>query len=175
MIRYIEDSDLFLSKADALVNPVNCKGVMGKGIALEFKKRFPECVLPYKTAVASRNLAPGTLLYVRLIVYTDLFFAKKPAVILFATKDHWRDKSQIEWIDRGLSSLRNHYRQWQIDSIALPQVGCGLGGLPWTEVKQLIEQYLSSEPVDVEVYLRQTDFDESANAKRRSRTGQVGS
>lgn len=168
MIRYLENSDLFLSKADALVNPVNCRGVMGKGIALEFKHRFPECVQPYKTAVASRNLVPGTLLYVRLIVQPDLFSTKKPAVILFATKDHWRDKSRIEWIERGLIFLRDHYREWQINSIALPQVGCGLGGLPWTDVKQLIERYLSSEPVDVEVYVRETVSDKSRNAKRKA-------
>jgi O-acetyl-ADP-ribose deacetylase (regulator of RNase III) len=153
MIRYIENSDLFLSKADALVNPVNCKGLMGQGLALEFKKRFPECVKPYKTAVASGKLHPRTLLYVHLIVQPDLFSTKRPAVILFPTKDHWRDKSKIEWINKGLLFLRDHYRQWQINSIALPQIGCGLGGLPWTEVKQLIEQYLCNEPVDVEVYV----------------------
>jgi|GEM_PF-842535 len=154
MIQYIENNDLFLSKADALVNPVNCQGVMGRGIALEFKKRFPECVQPYKTAVASGNLVPGTLLYVHLIVQPDLFSMKRPAIILFPTKDHWRDNSKIEWIDKGLRFLRDHYRQWQINSIALPQIGCGLGGLPWMEVKQLIEQYLCNEPVDVEVYVQ---------------------
>ena len=161
MIRYIENSDIFLSKADALVNPVNCKGLMGQGLALEFKKRFPECVQPYKTAVASGNLLPGTLLFVHLIVQPDLFSTKRPAVILFPTKNHWRDKSKIEWIDKGLRFLRDNYRQWQINSVAIPQVGCGLGGLPWPEVKQLIEQYLCSEPVDLEVYVRQREFDKT--------------
>ena len=168
MIRYLENSDLFLSKADALVNPVNCRGVMGKGIALEFKQRFPECVPPYKSAVASGNLVPGTLVYVRLIMHPDLFFTNRPAVILFPTKDHWRDKSRIEWIDRGLRFLRDHFRQWQINSLALPQIGCGLGGLSWPDVKQLIERYLSSEPLDVEVYMRQTASDKSGNAKRKA-------
>ena len=154
MIRYIENGDLFLSKADALVNPVNCKGVMGRGIALEFKKRFPECVQPYKTAVTSGNLVPGILLYVHLIVQPDLFSMKRPGIILFPTKNHWRGKSKLEWIEKGLRYLRDHYRQWQINSIALPQIGCGLGGLSWTEVKQLIERYLCNEPLDVEVYVQ---------------------
>lgn len=154
MIKYIENGDLFQSGTDALINPVNCKGVMGKGIALEFKKRLPECVQPYKEACATGKLIPGTLLFVRLIVQPDLFGSKRPGVILFPTKNHWRDKSRIEWIEQGLDYLKNNYTRWEVKTIAMPQIGCGLGGLGWESVKPLIEHFLSEEPIEVEVYLR---------------------
>ncbi len=154
MIQYISDADIFLSQTDALVNPVNCKGFMGKGIALEFKKRFPECVQPYKTAVSTGKLVPGTLLYVHVSVQPDFFGIRKPGVILFPTKDHWKGKARLEWIEQGLTFLQNHYKSWGLSSIAMPQLGCGLGGLDWGDVQPVIERFLSSEAMRVEVYLR---------------------
>jgi O-acetyl-ADP-ribose deacetylase (regulator of RNase III) len=153
MIRYIENNNIFDSKADAFVNPVNCKGTMGKGIALEFKKRFPESFLTYKQACDSGKLRPGTLLIVQLTVQPDLLGNKRPAVILFPTKNHWLDKSRIEWIDQGLIFLKEHYRTWGLKSIAMPQIGCGLGGLDWEQVKPLIEKYFKEEKIEIEVYL----------------------
>ncbi len=153
MITYITDSDIFNSHADALVNPVNCKGVMGKGIALEFKKRFPEIMPIYKEACNKGKLSPGTLLFVRLIVQPDLFGETKPGVILFPTKIHWRDKSKIEWIEQGFLYLKEYYKEWGLNSIAMPQIGCGLGGLPWEKVNDCIKKYFLNEPVAVEVYL----------------------
>lgn len=72
---------------------------------------------------------------------------------MFPTKDHWQDKSQIQWIKEGLAFLRDHYKVWGLRSIAMPQIGCGLGGLNWTQVKPMIEQFLESEELDVEVYV----------------------
>ena len=164
MIRYIENVNLFNSGTDALVNPVNCKGIMGKGIALEFKKRFPECLIPYKQACESRKLFPGKLLFVRLVVQPDLFIRKRPGVILFPTKVHWRDKSRIEWIEQGLVFLKHNYHEWGLRSIAMPQIGCGLGGLLWEQVKPLIELYFNNEPIEIEVYIYTTkNYNEKSN------------
>lgn len=153
MIEYIEDKNIFESGADALVNPVNCVGYMGKGLALEFKKRFPEYFPPYKAACEARKLRPGKPFYLRMIMQPDLLGVKQ-AVIMFPTKDHWKEKSRIEWIDDGLAYLQSNYRLWRLGSIAMPQVGCGLGGLAWEEVKPLIHKYFQDEPVKVEVYIR---------------------
>lgn len=153
MIEYIENRDIFDSEADAFVNPVNSKGTMGKGIALEFKKRFPEYFPPYKHACDVGKLRPGNLLFVQITVLPEYFGCKKPAVIMFPTKNHWRGKSRIEWIEKGLDFLRKHYREWRLNSIAMPQLGCGLGGLEWDQVEPLIEKYFKNEPIKVEVYL----------------------
>ncbi|MDD4454626.1 MAG: macro domain-containing protein [Candidatus Methanomethylophilaceae archaeon] len=153
MIKYIQGGDIFDSHADALVNPVNCKGVMGKGIALEFKKRFPEYFRIYRETCIQEKLRPGILLYVHLDVQPPLFENQQPAVVMFPTKDDWRKRSQLNWIEDGLQFLKNHYKQWNIKSIALPQLGCGLGGLDWENVEPLIEKYFEGEDLEVEVYL----------------------
>lgn len=154
MIRYIDNGDLFDAKVDALVNPVNCKGTMGKGIALEFKKRFPELDVPYKAACASGKLTPGMPVLVPIGLQQSLFPDRHRSVILFPTKNDWRNKSRLEWIDKGLSYLKSHYKQWGLRSIAMPQLGCGLGGLDWELVRPLIEKYFHEEPLLVEVYLQ---------------------
>jgi O-acetyl-ADP-ribose deacetylase (regulator of RNase III) len=153
MVRYINKTKLFNNRADALVNPVNCKGIMGKGIAKEFKKRYPECYLPYMQACKKGKLVPGKLMIVRLTVQPDLFMNLRPAIILFPTKYHWKRKSQLKWIEQGLRYLKKHYRKWGLRSIAMPQLGCGLGGLDWMMVKSLIEKHFKNEPLRVEVYL----------------------
>lgn len=152
MIRYFENRDIFRSKADALVNPVNCKGLMGKGLALEFKNRFPEYFPSYLRACNSGKLVPGRPYYVRLLTQpTDV--DTLPGVIMFPTKDHWQDRSQIRWIDEGLAFLRDHYEEWGLSSLAMPQIGCGLGGLNWKDVKPLIEKHLGTEALEVDVYI----------------------
>jgi O-acetyl-ADP-ribose deacetylase (regulator of RNase III) len=156
MINYIEHGDIFDSKADALVNPVNCKGVMGKGIAREFRMRFPECMGPYREACKNGKLVPGRLMQCGLNVQLDFWEYKRPRVILFPTKYHWRGKSRLEWIDQGLAYLKDHYHQWGLNSIAMPQLGCGLGGLYWQDVQPLIEKYFSNEPLEVHVYIDAT-------------------
>lgn len=156
MVRYIQNGSLFESKAEAIVNPVNCRGVMGKGIALEFKHRFPDCFHPYKKACDEGQLVPGVVLLVPPVISTPLFSETRPAIVLFPTKDHWRDRSRIEWIEAGLAHLKERYQQWGLRSIAMPQVGCGLGGLPWEGVQPIIEQYFADEPLDLLVYLSAT-------------------
>lgn len=150
MIIYIENGDLFESTADALVNPVNCKGVMGKGIALEFKKKFPEIFPSYEEKCKQGKLLPGIL--IPLKIQSDLFTQKR--IILFPTKIHWRGKSKIEWIEQGLIYLKKHYNKWGLNSIAMPQIGCGLGGLPWEQVKNCIEKYFQNEPLLIELYFK---------------------
>ena len=157
MIKYIEQKDIFDSTADALINPVNCVGVMGKGLAKQFKDRFPECVPPYEEACAKESLVPGRLILVRTLVQPDLFSAKRPAVILFPTKKHWRGKSQLKWIEAGLQELKRSYRDWGIRSVAMPQIGSGLGGLNWADVKRIIERLFDQEELHVYLYV-QSDF-----------------
>jgi O-acetyl-ADP-ribose deacetylase (regulator of RNase III) len=145
MITIRENADIFGSTADALVNPVNCRGVMGKGLALQFKTRFPECFGPYKEACDAGLLRPGILVRVPSTYGPD--------IIMFPTKDHWREPSRLEWIEQGLAYLKAHYSEWGIRSLAMPKIGCGLGGLDWRDVRPLIEKYLADEPLQVEVYV----------------------
>ncbi|MDX9799248.1 MAG: macro domain-containing protein [Bacteroidales bacterium] len=158
MIKYIENNSIFDSKADALINPVNCKGTMGKGIAKEFKYRFPECFPPYKKACDEGLLKPGILLLVSLNVQLDFFNWKRPSIILFPTKYHWREKSKLEWIEQGLYYLKNNYLSWGIRSVGMPKLGCGLGGLEWDEVKRLIEKYFIDDKLEIELYLSTTSL-----------------
>lgn len=151
-IKYIEDKSIFDSRAKVLVNTVNCKGAMGKGLAKEFATRYPECLPPYKLACDKGQLKPGGVMLIRLDVQPD-FFEKRPSVLLFATKDHWRRPSHIEWIKLGLKKITENYRKWNIESLALPQLGCGLGGLNWDEVRPLIEEILGKTKMDIEVYI----------------------
>ncbi len=154
MIKYMEQKDIFDSTADALVNPVNCVGTMGKGLAKQFKDRFPECVPPYEEACARESLTPGELMLVPTSDQPDFFGSARPAVILFPTKKHWRGKSQLKWIEAGLQHLKRSYRDWGIQSVAMPQIGCGLGGLNWEDVKRIIERLFSQEELLVYLYLQ---------------------
>lgn len=152
MIKYIESRSIFDSTADALINPVNCVGVMGKGLAKEFKERYPECFPPYKEACSKKILEPGKLIYVRTCVQPDLFSITRPAIILFPTKKHWRGNSQLRWIKAGLQNLKKTYREWGISSVAMPQLGCGLGGLKWIDVKEVIERLFEEEELYVHLH-----------------------
>ena len=120
------------AKVDALVNPVNCVGVMGRGLALQFKRAFPTNFLAYKTACDSGNLLPG-----RVFVF-QTGWAVPRYIVNFPTKRHWRDRSRMEDIEAGLTSLANEIMRRPIRSVAIPPLGCGLGGLSWDEVKPRI-------------------------------------
>ncbi len=128
--------NLFESNSEAIINAVNCVGVMGKGIALQFKRKFPkEYFNSYKLACQNGELAIGK---VQVFQLRDL--ETNPRFIInFPTKDHWREQSKIEYIESGLQSLVEAIEQYQIKSIAMPALGCGLGGLDYNEVKLLIE------------------------------------
>ena len=148
-----ESKSIFDSTADALVNPVNCEGTMGKGLAKEFKKRFPECFQPYIEACSQKKLVPGEIILVRTCVEPDFFDLNRPAVILFPTKKHWRGKSKVEWIEAGLSKLKNSYKAWGLSSVAIPQIGCGLGGLDWGSVKPIITRLFNDEELELHVHI----------------------
>ncbi len=115
--------DLFESKCQTLVNTVNTVGIMGKGIALEFKKRFPEMFADYEKLCAEGKVKLGEpYLYKKLT---------PPWILNFPTKDHWRSVSKLSDIIRGLKYFEQHYREWGVISIAMPPLGCGYGQLEW--------------------------------------------
>lgn len=133
--------DIFKAEAEALVNTVNCVGVMGRGVALQFKNRFPANFRVYKTACDRGDVQPG-----RMLVY-ELGALNSPRYIInFPTKRHWKGKSRIEDIESGLVALRAEIESRGIKSIALPPLGCGLGGLDWAEVWPLIQSALGNLP-----------------------------
>jgi O-acetyl-ADP-ribose deacetylase (regulator of RNase III) len=126
--------NLFEAGTEALVNAVNTEGVMGKGIALQFKLAFPEMFVSYREACASGELCPGTL------HVFDRGEASTPRYIInFPTKRSWRAKSRLTDIESGLIALGNMIRERRFRSIAIPALGCGLGGLDWEQVRSLIE------------------------------------
>ena len=132
---------------DAIVNTVNCVGVMGKGIALQFLNKWPENFHAYAVACKAKQVRPG-----RMFVFDSGALVKPNFIINFPTKDHWRGMSRIEFIRDGLVDLVAQIRRLGIRSIAIPPLGCGNGGLAWAEVKPLIESAFA-ELTDVEVRL----------------------
>jgi O-acetyl-ADP-ribose deacetylase (regulator of RNase III) len=139
--------NLLDAKVDALVNAVNAVGVMGKGIALQFKYAFPENYIAYKKASERNEIAVGKVLVVPVNDLNGVKF-----IINFPTKQHWRNPSKLQWVKDGLKDLSEQIDKYNIKSIALPALGCGNGGLDWVVVKPVIEQYLSDLDIDVLVY-----------------------
>ncbi len=137
MIRFTT-GDILAEDTEALVNTVNCVGVMGRGIALQFKKAYPENFLAYAEACKRGEVEPG-----RLFVFETGALANPRYIINFPTKRHWRGNSRIEDIDAGLASLVEVIRERDIRSVAIPSLGSGLGGLDWSGVRPRIERALS--------------------------------
>ncbi len=142
MIKYIE-GDLFGSPAQVIVNTVNTVGVMGKGIALEYKKRYPGMFDYYKKACEKHKLIIGKML---------LWYAPDHWVLLFPTKEHWKNPSKLEYIEKGLKVFVKKYAEYNISSIAFPRLGCGNGELNWDDVRRLMEEYLMDLPIEIFVY-----------------------
>lgn len=136
--------DLFESRAQALVNTVNCVGVMGKGIAAEFKKRYPGMFLDYEKRCVSKSVLPGVP-----YLYRDM---QGTSIINFPTKEHWRSPSKLEDVIRGLDVFLEKFREWGIVSVAFPPLGCGNGGLEWRTVGPIMYQKLSPLDLEVEIY-----------------------
>ncbi len=136
--------DMFKSKALTLVNTVNCVGVMGKGIALEFRKRFPEMFKDYSAKCKNKEIELGTLYF-----YDDMF---NKSVLNFPTKNHWRSPSRLEDVISGLDFFINHYQKWGIKSIAFPPLGCGNGGLDWKVIGPIMYQKLLPLKINIELY-----------------------
>lgn len=137
--------DIFQSEAQTLVNTVNCVGIMGKGIAAEFKKRFPEMFKDYVARCERRDVKAGVP-----YLFKESMFS--PQIINFPTKTHWRAASRIEDIEKGLKILSEKYKEWGVESIALPPLGCGNGQLLWESVGPLIYKYVSKWDISVEMY-----------------------
>lgn len=137
--------DLLKSSAEALVNTVNCEGYMGKGIAYQFKLQFPRNNEDYVRACRSGAFTIGKLHYYR---------ERDKTIINFPTKNKWREKSQMEYIEKGLDQLVNLIKKLNLSSIAIPPLGSGNGGLIWGEVKLLIEKelYDISQNIDIIIY-----------------------
>lgn len=147
MIDY-RHGDILADDAQALVNTVNVVGVMGKGIALQFKRRFPGNFDAYKDACESGDLRPG-----RMFVWPTGQLEPPNYVINFPTKRHWRADSRLSDIEAGLQDLLGVLIDLKVASVAIPPLGCGNGGLDWADVQPLIEQHLGAlVDVDVRVY-----------------------
>ncbi|MBW2038614.1 MAG: macro domain-containing protein [Deltaproteobacteria bacterium] len=136
--------DILESKAQTLVNTVNCVGIMGKGIALEFKEQFPDMFRDYVERCNRKEVKLGKpYLFKRLI---------PPWILNFPTKEHWRSVSRIEDIIQGLKYLLQHYKEWGITSLAVPPLGCGQGQLDWKIVGPTLYRYLNQLDIPVELY-----------------------
>ena len=143
MVRMLS-GDLFQSKAQTLVNAVNCVGVMGKGIALEFKKRFPDMYEDYRKRYAVRQVRLGQPYLFRRSV--------PPWILNFPSKDDWQSASRLSDIVTGLEYLERHYREWGIESLAVPALGCGEGQLQWPVVGPTLFDQLSRLDILVDLY-----------------------
>lgn len=142
-IKY-SDGDIFASGAACIVNPVNTVGVMGGGLALAFKKRFPENFVVYKDLCDANLLKTGEV---------HLFMTDQEDVphfiVNFPTKQHYKDPSLLEWIEPGLICMKNMLEMFYVKSVAIPALGCGLGGLDFNDVYPLIEKHFG-EGCDIE-------------------------
>lgn len=138
MIEY-KTGDILQADAEALVNTVNCVGIMGRGIALQFKNAFPSNFKAYAAACDREEVQPG-----RMFVFETGTMLNPKYIINFPTKRHWRGKSRMEDIESGLKALLVEIGERGIRSIAVPPLGAGLGGLPWPEVRYCIEEALRS-------------------------------
>jgi len=147
MIKFLS-GNILESKAYALVNTVNTVGVMGKGIALQFKNKFPYNYVIYREACLKHEVKIGLLLPVE---GRSLHLGER-LIINFPTKTHWRFPSEYSYIEKGLEALVKLIAEKEIKSIALPALGCGNGGLDWARVKEMICRYLEPLEVIIEVY-----------------------
>lgn len=146
MINYIR-GNLFTSNAKILVNTVNTVGVMGKGIAADFKKIYPKMFEEYMSLCEKGQLDIGELY---------LYKTSNKWILNFPTKKHWKSPSTVEYIEKGLQKLVEQATKLQLRDIAMPKLGCGNGGLDWeTQVKPIVEKYLKKSPINVSIY----DFD----------------
>lgn len=154
MLNLANDWTVFEAPVQTIVNTVNCDGVMGKGLALEVKKRFPEVFHKYQLMCKQGQIQVGKL---------QLIKTTSPWVLNFPTKNHWREDSQLEYIEQGLAKFVSTYKRRGIKSIAFPPLGCGSGHLLWRDVQPLMEERLARLP-DISIYiclamLRKESFD----------------
>lgn len=147
MIEYVE-GNIFDSHAQTIVNTVNTVGVMGKGLALSYKKRYPQMFISYRNACEKHQLTIGKLM---------LYYAPDHWILMFPTKEDWRNPSKIEYIEKGLKKFVCTYADKGITSIAFPKLGCGCGELSWGDVRPVMEKYLKHLPITVYIYVGAND------------------
>lgn len=140
MLRYT-DTTVFNVGAQTIVNTINCVGVMGTGLALEFQLRFPEMEKDYVQRCQQKKVEVG-----RPYLYKDY---GSPWILNFPTKHHWKYPSKIEWIEQGLRYFATNYERGGITSVAFPKLGCSNGGLDWHIVSSLMEEYLKDLDIDI--------------------------
>jgi O-acetyl-ADP-ribose deacetylase (regulator of RNase III) len=157
------EGDLFFSQLQTLTISVNTVGVMGKGLASRAKYQFPDVYVVYQDVCRSKQLQMGKPHIYKRESFVDTELASDSTwlpnpnsnkwFLLFPTKNHWKENSDIDGIERGLIWLRENYRQEGIHSLAIPALGCGLGGLDWRDVGPLMCRYLADLDISVGVYL----------------------
>jgi O-acetyl-ADP-ribose deacetylase (regulator of RNase III) len=159
------EGDILREDVDALVNTVNCVGFMGRGIAAQFKRTFPENFRAYEAACKRKEVVPG-----KMFVFATGQLTNPRFIINFPTKRHWRGKSRMEDIESGLKALVEEVRKRGIKSIAVPPLGCGLGGLDWHEVRPRIERAFA-HLTDVRTVVFEPN--EEADTTKMSAAGEV--
>ena len=149
MLKFIKNGNIFDSDAYALVNPVNCIGPMGAGLAKQFADKFKGLQAEFWEECEAGRVWPGRLVPI---------YSEGKIIINFPTKGHWKDPSEYEYIRRGLITLYEYLHQVDRDDepqagkVAIPKLGCGLGGLDWAIVRKMIENELKNSFVEIEVY-----------------------
>ncbi|WP_152055235.1 type II toxin-antitoxin system antitoxin DNA ADP-ribosyl glycohydrolase DarG [Aliarcobacter butzleri] len=138
MIEY-KNGDILREDVEAIVNTVNCVGIMGRGLALQFKNKFPQNFKEYQLACTNKEVQLG-----KMFVHQTGQLINPKYIINFPTKGHWKQNSKIEDISNGLDDLITIIEKYSIKSIAIPPLGSGLGGLDWNQVKKLIEEKLKN-------------------------------
>jgi O-acetyl-ADP-ribose deacetylase (regulator of RNase III) len=147
----IKSGDLFTAGTEALICTVNCVGVMGRGIALEFKERYPDMFAEYVKLCKRGHIQVG-FMWFWLNPHFHSYLDGPRYVINFPTKENWRNPSKIEWISAGLADLRNRVTMLGIESIAIPALGCSNGKLSWTDVRPLIMEKLNDLEISIILY-----------------------
>jgi len=143
-----QKGDIFESKAQVIVNTVNCQGVMGKGLALVFKQRYPDMFVIYQQECKTGKLRIGR---------PTLYQKSNPWILNFPTKDTWKANSKVEYLEQGLEYFVAHYKEADITSIAFPKLGAQNGKLSWDDVGPLMVKYLSQLDIDVYIYIAEGD------------------
>ena len=162
-LRYVT-GDLLNSNAQALINTVNCVGIMGKGIAKQFKDKYPDNYKRYKNACDMKLVQTGAL-------FITIDHPSNKTIINLPTKQDWQNPSEIEWIVQGLRTLREFLQNMSM-SVALPPLGCGNGGLDWeTQVHPLVVEILGDLPMDIQVYAPEPSTPEKVQGLRVQVTG----
>lgn len=155
----LKQGDILGSRMQTVINTVNCVGVMGKGIALAFKQRYPSMAEDYEKRCQRREVKLGE---------PYLYKARSDRwIVNFPTKNNWREQSDIRQVENGLQFLANHVVEWGITSLAIPPLGCGNGGLNWSDVSPLIRKYLDPLGIAIEIY---TPFSGTKAARQTTET-----